>query len=453
VSPTPRRPASLRLRAALFAVATLAIALGLVGLALDSSYRRSAESDLRQRMETWVYLALAATEVGADGRLQVDGDLGDPLLGQPASGVYLHVHSQQDHWDSPSALGLQLPELAPVAPATATFATPSQGSPFYTLQFGVAWELDEGDLLPFTVSVLVDPQRLEPGIAAFRAGLARSLGAAGLILAIAQWLFFSLSLRPLRLVANDVARIESGAADRLDGPYPRELEPLTDTLDRLLQTEKANQARYRSALDSLAHSLKTPLAVLRAGLHESSPADRDTLRGAVDDMRRLVATRLERAAASTRRTLGAPVSVQAVAERLLASLRKVHSQVLRQVEVSIEPGLVFYGEERDLLEMLGNLLDNACKYGAGKVQVSAGVLEPQRARPGLWLEVANDGAAVPATELERLLQRGVRGDERVEGHGLGLSIVSEVVSAYGGTLQFGGGALGGVAVRIELPPA
>jgi two-component system sensor histidine kinase PhoQ len=87
------------------------------------------------------------------------------------------------------------------------------------------------------------------------------------------------------------------------------------------------------------------------------------------------------------------------------------------------------------------------------VQVSAGVLEPQRARPGLWLEVANDGAAVPATELERLLQRGVRGDERVEGHGLGLSIVSEVVSAYGGTLQFGGGALGGVAVRIELPPA
>jgi two-component system sensor histidine kinase PhoQ len=453
VSDAPARPASLRRRAAWFAVVTLAIALGLVGLAIDNAYRRSAESDLHQRMETWVYLALAATEVGASGRLQVAGELGDPLLAQPASGVYVHVHGEEDHWDSPSTLGQVLPELAPVVAGTSVFSPPNGGEDRYTLQYGVAWELGDGELLPFTVSVLVDADRLEPGIAAFRAGLARSLGTAGVILAIAQWLFFSLSLRPLRGVAADVARIESGEADSLDGPYPRELEPLTDNLDRLLKTEKANQARYRSALDSLAHSLKTPLAVLRAGLHESSPADRDTLRGAVDDMRRLVATRLERAAASTRRTLGAPVSVQAVAERLLASLRKVHSQVLRQVEVSIEPGLVFYGEERDLLEMLGNLLDNACKYGAGKVQVSAGVLEPQRARPGLWLEVANDGAAVPATELERLLQRGVRGDERVEGHGLGLSIVSEVVSAYGGTLQFGGGALGGVAVRIELPPA
>lgn len=452
MSAAVRRPASLRLRAALFAVATLAIALGLVGLALDSSFRRSAESELRQRMETWVYLVLAATEADPDGRLQVDGELGDPLLDRPGSGVYLHVRGSELHWDSPSALGMALPELAGVAPATTTFTTPEQGVAFYALQFGVAWELAEGQLLPFTVNVLVDPQHLQPGIAAFRAGLARSLGAAGLILALAQWLFFSLSLRPLRAVAGDVARIEAGEADALAGPYPRELEPLTDNLDRLLRTEKANQARYRSALDSLAHSLKTPLAVLRAGLHEGAAGDAETLRQAVDDMRRLVATRLERAAASTRRTLAGPVAVRAVAERLLASLRKVHSQVLREVQINIGPELMFFGEQRDLLEILGNLLDNACKYGDGRVVLDAAAVEPQLARPGLWLRVANGGRAVPAAELERCLQRGVRGDERVEGHGLGLAIVAEIVNAYGGKLQFGSGPMGGVAVEVSIPP-
>lgn len=453
MSDPSRRPASLRLRAALFAVVTLAIALGLVGLALDSAYRRSAESDLRQRMETWVYLALAATEVGAGGRLQVQDELGDPLLAQPASGVYLHVHGGEDHWDSPSSLGLTLPELSPVPPATTTFLVAGRASDYYTLQYGVAWELEDGSLLPLTVSVLVDPQRLEPGIAEFRTGLARSLGTAGLILAIAQWLFFSLSLRPLRVVAADVARIEAGEADTLAGPYPRELEPLTNNLDRLLQTEKANQARYRGALDSLAHSLKTPLAVLRTGLHDGAAMDTGALRQAVDDMRRLVATRLERAAASTRRTLAAPVAVLPVAERLLATLRKVHSQVLRVADLRIAPELVFFGEERDLLEIMGNLMDNACKYGDGRIMVSAGAIEPQRARPGLWLRVANGGRTVPAAELERCLQRGVRGDERGEGHGLGLSIVCEVVNAYGGDLQFDTGPLGGVEVRVDLPPA
>ena len=447
----PRRPASLRLRLAAYSLATVVVSLGLVGLALDAANRRGSEADLRQRMETWVYLALAAIEVDDAGALTVAEELGDPLLNQPASGVYLHMHGARDHWNSPSALGQALPELATVGPGASQFQPPGQTGAFYTFQYGVAWELNDGSVLPFTLSVLVDPGLMEPRLRSFRAGLWRSLGAAGAILALAQGLFGLLWLRPLRRVADDVARIERGREERLVGPYPRELEPLTRNLDRLLQVEKANQARYRHALDSLAHSLKTPLAVIRAGLDGEDARHRPELAGAVEDMRHLIASRLERAAAGTRRALAAPVPVAPVAERLATTLRRVHSQDLKTLDVIIAPELRFYGEERDLLEILGNLLENACKYGAGRVRLSAGSVGPDRDRPGLWLTVENDGAEVSPERLRQLCQRGLRGDERVEGHGLGLTIVSEIVAAYGGDIDFGTGTLGGVSAKVTLP--
>jgi len=448
-----RRPASLRLRAAVFAVIALGVSLGVVGLALDEAFRRSSETDLRQQMETWVYLVLAAAEVGRAGALQVSGDLGDPLLGQPASGVYAHVHGDRDHWSSPSTLGQDLPELEPLGAGETRFATAGDAQGFYTYQFGVAWELADGSLLPFTVSMRVDEAHLQPQLTAFRAGLWKSLGAAGLVLALAQLSFFTLSLRPLRRVAQDVAEIEQGRAESMNGPYPRELEPLTRNLDRLLATEKSNQARYRSALDSLAHSLKTPLAVIRSSLHGTQGVEREALEQAVDDMQHLITSRLERAAASTRRALSSPVPVEPVAARLAGSLRKVHSQKLKTLDVSIEPGLEFFGEERDLMELLGNLLDNACKYGDGHVRIDAGRIGERAARPGLWLRVENGGDSVNPAELDRMLQRGVRGDERVEGHGLGLTIVSELVSAYGGAIRFGASELGGISAEVRIPPA
>ncbi|MEM1411317.1 MAG: ATP-binding protein, partial [Pseudomonadota bacterium] len=227
--------------------------------------------------------------------------------------------------------------------------------------------------------------------------------------------------------------------------------PLTRNVDRLLATEQANQARYRNALDSLAHSLKTPLAVLKAA--QGGVGDPEAERRALEDMEHLIATRLERAAAGTRRALAAPVAVAPVAERIAASLRKVHSQDLRALECTIEAGLQFFGEERDLMELLGNLLDNACKYGEGQVRLDATSIPPvppaQGGRPGLRLAVGNNGA--PAA-LEGLIQRGLRGDERAEGHGLGLNIVSEVANAYGGRLDFGRSSLGGSEVVITLPP-
>ena len=449
---TRRKPLSLRLRLIVLAVLLLTVSLSLVGLALDAAFHRSSEAGLQVRMESLVYLVLAATEVDDDGSMSVNDDPGDPRLRQPGSRVYASVHGGQQQWSSPSSLGVNLPELDAVQAGESSFLAPSSESGFYTFQYGVSWELPEGLSLPFTVTIHVDPQELQPQVQAFRIGLWKSLGATGLILVLAQLVLLTLGLRPLRRITRDISAIESGELERLESSYPRELEPLKRNLNRLLDTEKANQSRYRNALDSLAHSLKTPLSVIRSSLGSDSSAKTEAMQNAVTDMQHLIATRLQRAAISTRRSMAQAVDVNSQVDRLVQSLARVYSQDLINIDVNIEPGLVFFGEQRDLLEVAGNLLDNACKYGAGKVQLSAHAIDSENPRAGINLKVEDDGPGIAEAEREQLLKRGVRGDERVEGDGLGLAIVLEIVEAYNGEIAIEESMLGGACISVSLRP-
>jgi len=445
-----KTPVSLRLRLIVLAATVMAVSLGLVGLALDAAFHKSTEAGLQARMESLVYLMLAATEAEDDGSISVDDDPGDPRLGQPGSGVYAHVHGAQDHWSSPSLLGINLPDLPTIDPGQSVFSPPSAELGLYTFRYGVAWELPDGSLLPVTVTILADPKGLEQEVQAFRAGLSRSLGAVGIILVLAQLLFLGLGLRPLRRITQDIAGVESGKLQRLEGDYPKELEALIRNLNHLLDTEKANQTRYRNALDSLAHSLKTPLSVIRSSLPADSAAKSDMVENAVTDMQHLIATRLQRAAASTRRTMAQSVDVKSQAERLIVSLKRVYSHQMINIDAMIEPGLMFYGEQRDLLELFGNLLDNACKYGNGQVRLTANALDSEDQKAGIHVQVEDNGPGITGDARERLLKRGVRGDERVEGHGLGLAIVLEIVGAYNGRIAIDESALGGASIEVLL---
>ncbi|MEE8340183.1 MAG: ATP-binding protein [Xanthomonadales bacterium] len=454
---TSPRPFSLRFRLILLATLVLVVALGLVGMALNSAHYRSAVSSLQARMESYVYLVLAAVEMDDSGALQVQDELGDPRLSQPGSGIYVHVHGSDEHWNSPSAMGLRLPELPQIVAGHIFFREPGGEQQYFSLQYGVGWQLNDGSIRPLTVSVLVDADEIEQQTRAFRLGLWRSLGTAGVILVLAQLLMLFLGFRPLRQVARDVARIESGQAPKLEGRYPRELEPLARNVNRLLETEKSNQQRMRNALDSLAHSLKTPLAVIQAGLELQGGEAAKPMRDAADEMHHLIATRLERARASARRTLAEPVKVRPQVKRVLDSLQKIYSHKMMEAQLIIDENLLFFGEQRDLLELAGNLLDNAFKYGSGKVRVSASAIEPQTTRPGLCLNVEDDGDGIAESQWKRLLQRGTRGDERgteqVRGHGLGLAIVLELVTAYQGNVSIGRSELGGAMIRVEIPAA
>jgi two-component system sensor histidine kinase PhoQ len=167
-------------------------------------------------------------------------------------------------------------------------------------------------------------------------------------------------------------------------------------------------------------------------------------------MQHMIATRLQRAATSARSSNAPAVDVKTQVERLVQSLKRVYSQDLINIDVTIEPGLAFYGEQRDFLELTGNLLDNACKYGNGQVQISAQVIDTNDKRSGIRVQVDDNGPGIASGEREQLLQRGVRGDERVEGHGLGLAIVLEIVSAYHGDIAITQAELGGARVSVTL---
>ena len=175
------------------------------------------------------------------------------------------------------------------------------------------------------------------------------------------------------------------------------------------------------------------------------------MRRATDDMHHLVATRLQRAAGSARRTMVQPVQVEEAVSRLLRSLEKVYSHKMIKTSVKIPPGLQFYGESRDLLEIMGNLLDNAFKYGQRQVDLEAGALVNQSGQAGFWMRIEDDGPGIAKEQWPVLLQRGVRGDERVEGHGLGLAIVLELLNAYGGTIEIARSKLGGARINIAVP--
>jgi two-component system sensor histidine kinase PhoQ len=175
------------------------------------------------------------------------------------------------------------------------------------------------------------------------------------------------------------------------------------------------------------------------------------MQSAVDEISRLVATRLERAGSSARRSLAEPVMVEPQLRRILDSLQKVYSHKMIEAGVTLEPDLKFYGEQRDLLELMGNLLDNAFKYGKNRVRVASGKLRPSASRPGLWLRVEDDGPGIDESKWKHLLQRGSRGDEQVEGHGLGLAIVMELVTAYRGEVAIGHSELGGAMISVSIP--
>jgi two-component system sensor histidine kinase PhoQ len=448
----PRKPFSLRLRLVVLAVLLLSVSLGLVGFALDAAFHKSSEAGLQARMESLFYLVLAATEVADSGVMTVDDDPGDPRLRQPGSGFYASVRAESNTWISPSSLGVTLPGSVQIEAGERNFMVPSSDSEFFTFLYGVSWELPGGQGFPVTVGIFVDPAVLQPERQAFRVGLWQSLGATGAILVLAQVVLLGLGLRPLRRITQDISGIESGELERLEENYPSELEPLKRNINHLLDTEKANQSRYRNALDSLAHSLKTPLSVIRSSLPTDNSPKTVIMDNAVSDMQKLIATRLQRAAISTRRTMAQAVEVKAQVDRLAQSMARVYSQELINIDVRIESGLAFYGEQRDLLELVGNLLDNACKYGNGQVRVTAHAVDSEDHRPGLSLMVEDNGPGIAESHRELLLQRGVRGDERVEGHGLGLAIVLEIVSAYNGEINIEESDLGGAKISVSLRP-
>ncbi|MFO1435019.1 MAG: ATP-binding protein [Gammaproteobacteria bacterium] len=451
---------SLNARLLLAATITLAAFLGLTGFALDEAFQRSASSAVQERLQAQVYMLLSAAQFEAPEKRVLPATLPDPRLSTPSSGFYAQMIRDDGAvvWRSLSMLGLSIPATTPAHMGVTEFgeAAASDGTRLFTVSFTVRWEgKKRNEPRIYTVQVAETRQGYDNQVQAFRRSLSAWLAAAALVLLLVQAMILHWGLRPLRRVAEEVREVESGRKEAIGGSYPTELQRLVTNLNALIRNSTANLERYRRALGDLAHSFKTPLAVMRSAADGGAKVEdlRATVREQVGRLDSTVAYQLQRAAASGRSALATPIAVEPQIRKIVQSLSKVYAGRNLVFEVNVDDGARFFGDEGDLLEIVGNLSENASKWAHRKVRISANIVRrSDKSRPPLDIIIEDDGPGIPPDKLQTIFERGYRADTAVPGHGIGLAIVRDLVKeVYHGELSAGRSeALGGARVHARV---
>jgi two-component system sensor histidine kinase PhoQ len=319
---------------------------------------------------------------------------------------------------------------------------------------GLQFEDDPNNPRAITFSVAVSLSPYEEQLWSFRRQMFGWFSGLMLLLLVTLAALLHWVLAPVRRLEREIHEVEEGRSEVLGGGYPRELSGVATNLNALLVGERKRVARYRDTLGNLAHSLKTPLAVMQSALTNESLPSANTFGAEIDRMRDIIAHQLKRAAASGGALLGqAPVDVERLANDLRSTLLKVYAGKDLSIELAIEPESQFVGDRGDFTELLGNLVDNACKWCRSHVRVTVATDELAGPRLRLTVIVEDDGPGISEDDRARVLQRGVRTDESVPGHGLGLAMVHDTVDMYGGSLSIDTSPLGGARFTLRLPGA
>ncbi len=421
-----------------------------MGVVIDNAFSESARLSMREKMLGQVYQLLTSSDLDEKGRLimPLPTNLPFPQLALTDSGLYAFVARNGSDlllWRSPSLHNRQAPKPFALKVGEKRWETVKMedGNDYSLLGFGFQRTLKSG-IYSYNFYLMVELTPLYQQISLYRHRLWGGLASALVLLLVTQILVLRWGLKPLRNVSHELSAIETGESPRIDGRYPREIRVLTDKINNLLVQERARQTRYRNALADLSHSLKTPLAVLLGGIDQPETLP-DTVQEQSLRMMRIVERQLQRANAANDVSTLPPVAVNAIVERIIASLTKVYRNKDIQITNRIGPTLSFRCDESDLIEIMGNLLDNAFKWCNNRIEV-CGNKEGQH----LILSVEDDGPGIDPEHIQLILQRGGRIDESIPGHGLGLSVVADIVEAYQGRLSIENSVLGGAAVTIEF---
>ena len=429
----------------------LALFFGVMMWVLDTGFRTLLERTLQEVLDSEMVSLIAAAEPQPNGGYAPAAHDLDPRLALAHSGLYAQIRSQQHQWRSPSTAGLN--------PDFGTLLTGGE-RPLTYADFGpervaiesraIEFEDDPSGSHAITFSVAVGLTPYERRLWRFRQELVGWFVGLMVVLLVTLAALLHWVLAPVRRMEREIHEVEEGQTQALGGGYPRELARVAGNLNALLLGERKRVTRYRDTLGNLAHSLKTPLAVMRSSLPDDARAA--TVSTEIDRMSDIIEHQLKRAAASGGALLGqAPVDVAQLAAELRAALLRVYAGKDLIIELAIAPGTQFIGDRGDLTELLGNLLDNACKWCRSRVRLTAAGVEGAGARERLSLTVEDDGPGISEQDRERVLRRGVRADENVPGHGLGLAMVHDTVDLYGGQIAIDASLLGGARISLRLP--
>lgn len=436
-------PRSLRARLWLVGAAGMLLAGLAASLGLGEAFARATLADFDRRLTDDLLSLAGLVERGPAQALILKREPTDDRYWLPLSGHYWLVIQGSEQFRSRSLWDTELVPPPPSADGRLQFVA-LEGPLGQDLRAALQQVRIAGIAAPVTVIAASDAAATRARIREFRwyAGIS----AAGLVLVLFAVVAYQVSygLRPLHEIVATLARVRTGDSRRLDpGAMPDEVRPLASDINALLDHHERMIERASNAAGDLAHALKTPLAVLAAAAERPG-----------DDLATVIAEQAARMRNSVDRQLAVAVvgdtrsrtPVAEVASELAALMKRVHAARGLKIMLDVESGAVFQGERADLEEMLGNLLDNACKWATTRVTVSG------RVRDGhLDLQVADDGPGMTPGAARTALRRGVRLDERVAGSGLGLAIAVDLATSYAGALTLDPGANGGLVARLELP--
>lgn len=430
----------------------LVVALVATGFLLSDLYSRALDSSLAETLDFHVE-SLAGALLEAGDPLSDSIELTDPRFDRPRSGWYWLIRDADGtlYNLSTSVVGIDLPRLA--GPADAL----GRRSELLTDAFGTKLRAVERTVTvaPTTYQIVVTGNLSEilERVDEFRGQAFIVLGAVGVMLAIMSFIVARIALRPMDRLSAAIESVREGESGNVTGTYPREIAPLAEEVNELLRSNAQIIERARNQVGNLAHGLKTPIAVLRNEAAAKKGALADVVLAESDKMSNMVATYLERARLAARTSVvGKKADPTIVMLRLTRVMRKIHPEVTIAFQRPDASLPWFRGDEADLEEMAGNLLDNACKWSKGQVGVR---LSSERGDTGtmLLIRIDDNGPGLSDEDAQKVLRRGVRLDEKTPGSGLGLDIVKELVDVYGGSLALKPSALGGLLVELRLPTA
>jgi signal transduction histidine kinase len=454
---------SLTRRLIWLASAWIILALVLTGWALTSQYQESALRRLGNILADTIDEVVVATNVGPDGI--VVAEIRDAKTDRALSGKYWAV-AELDRAGgvrfidgSPSLAGEQLamPRDLPGRLRAATGATISFNDPGFLrpplrqpLRVAASLKSLPGRSEPLVFMAAIDRTNIDADTRQFATFTWTSLLILGLGLVIAVFLQVKIGLRPLFNLRNEIADVRKGKAARIVRTYPVEIQPLAEQVNQLLDNNQETVERQRTHVGNLAHALKTPLSVMLAEAGSQQGLLPDMVRKQTEVMKAQVDHHLRRARAAARaQLLGERTPIAEVLDEMAVMLERVFEEKAVEIDWRAPDELGFRGERQDLQEILGNLMENACKWAKHRVRITAGPTGLGQ----MVVVVEDDGPGLPADQRQAALERGARMDETTPGSGLGLSIVVELTRAYGGKITLADSEMGGLKVLLELPAA
>jgi two-component system sensor histidine kinase PhoQ len=436
---------SLRLRSFAAAVLALLIFIPLTAVTLEQAFNGSLSQSMLQQLRVQSLTLISEFELDNTGsQAEMPEQLYNDQFNIPGSGLYAFIQSNDGMlWQSLSTLNWQQqPEfVAPDIGAEVFIEDFSMQNNYFLYAYTAEFETSEG-YQPVSFYILQDKQVFNTEKSKFANTLWNWLGLIALLLLILLLVSLNAALLPISRLNKQIRQAESGQLDRIDQRYPPELEKLKSSINNLLDTEQQQRSRYKNSLSDLAHSLKTPLAVLSgtAGLPEQAKEP-------ISQINLQIQRQLKRAVAGTTSTFGQAIPIKPVVEKLFNAMDKVYADKKLTLTHDIQhQTLGFNGDMTDLMEILGNVLDNACKAAVKQVSLSTFTSLNK-----LLIHIEDDGPGIPKDKREQLLERGTRLDSYKEGQGIGMAVVADLVSAYQGQLEVKQSDLGGAKLTLIFP--